>query len=98
MSSSSARGHADSESGTRGRLGCKFRLPRLGRKSDVMAHKLEARIGMKMLQSALLGIQKPSEAAVANIPKLVFVIVGLSLSTITYGVLGGVVVVACANL
>jgi O-antigen/teichoic acid export membrane protein len=49
-------------------------------------------------ESALLGIGKPSYAAVANSIKLIFLIVGLILGTNTYGLLGGVVVVAMADL
>jgi O-antigen/teichoic acid export membrane protein len=49
-------------------------------------------------ESALLGIGKPSYAAAANSLKLIFLIVGLALGTNTYGLLGGVVVVAMADL
>jgi O-antigen/teichoic acid export membrane protein len=49
-------------------------------------------------ESALLGIGKPSYAAVANSLKLVFLIVGLILGTSAYGLLGGVVVVAMSDL
>jgi O-antigen/teichoic acid export membrane protein len=49
-------------------------------------------------ESALLGIGKPSYAAAANSLKLVFLIVGLALGTSSYGLLGGVVVVAMADL
>jgi O-antigen/teichoic acid export membrane protein len=49
-------------------------------------------------ESALLGIGKPSYAAAANGLKLVFLIVGLTLGTSMYGLLGGVVVVAMADL
>ncbi len=49
-------------------------------------------------ESALLGIGKPSYAALANSLKLVFLLVGLALGTSTYGLLGGVVVVASADI
>jgi O-antigen/teichoic acid export membrane protein len=49
-------------------------------------------------ESALLGIGKPSYAAIANSLKLLFLVIGLSLGTSTYGLLGGVIVVASADL
>jgi O-antigen/teichoic acid export membrane protein len=49
-------------------------------------------------ESALLGIGKPSYAALANSLKLLFLLIGLSLATSGYGLLGGVVVVAAADL
>jgi len=49
-------------------------------------------------ESTLLGLGKPSYAAAANSLKLVFLLIGLSLGTISFGLLGGVVVVASADL
>jgi O-antigen/teichoic acid export membrane protein len=49
-------------------------------------------------ESALLGIGKPSYAAIANSVKLLFLVIGLSLGTSSYGLLGGVIVVASADL
>jgi O-antigen/teichoic acid export membrane protein len=49
-------------------------------------------------ESALLGIGKPSYAAIANSLKLLFLVVGLSLATRNYGLIGGVIVVASADL
>jgi O-antigen/teichoic acid export membrane protein len=49
-------------------------------------------------ESALLGIGKPSYAALANSLKLAFLIVGLAVGTSSYGLLGGVVVVASADI
>jgi O-antigen/teichoic acid export membrane protein len=49
-------------------------------------------------ESALLGIGKPSYAAIANSLKLVFLIVGLPLGTSSDGLLGGVLVIASADL
>jgi O-antigen/teichoic acid export membrane protein len=49
-------------------------------------------------ESTLLGLGKPSYAAVANSLKLLFLLIGLSLGTISYGLLGGVIVVASADL
>jgi O-antigen/teichoic acid export membrane protein len=51
-----------------------------------------------MNESALLGIGKPSYAAIANSLKLLFLFIGLFLATSSYGLLGGVVVVASADL
>jgi O-antigen/teichoic acid export membrane protein len=49
-------------------------------------------------ESAMLGIGKPSYAAIANGLKLLFLLIGLSLGTSSYGLLGGVIVVASADL
>jgi O-antigen/teichoic acid export membrane protein len=49
-------------------------------------------------ESALLGLGKPSYAAIANSLKLVFLVIGLPLATTSYGLLGGVIVVASADL
>jgi O-antigen/teichoic acid export membrane protein len=49
-------------------------------------------------ESTLLGIGKPAYNAVSNSLKLVFLIVGLTLGVKIYGLLGGVVVVALADL
>jgi O-antigen/teichoic acid export membrane protein len=49
-------------------------------------------------ESALLGLGKPSYAAISNSLKLLFLLIGLSLGTSTYGLLGGVMVVASADL
>jgi O-antigen/teichoic acid export membrane protein len=49
-------------------------------------------------ESALLGIGKPSYAAIANSLKLLFLLIGLSFGTSSYGLLGGVIVVASADL
>jgi O-antigen/teichoic acid export membrane protein len=49
-------------------------------------------------EATLLGIGKPSYAAIANSLKLVFLLIGLALGTSAYGLLGGVVVVASADL
>jgi O-antigen/teichoic acid export membrane protein len=49
-------------------------------------------------ESALLGIGKPSYAAIANSLKLLFLVIGLSIGTSSYGLLGGVIVVTLADL
>jgi O-antigen/teichoic acid export membrane protein len=49
-------------------------------------------------ESVLLGLGKPSYAAIANSLKLLFLLIGLPLATSTYGLLGGVIVVASADL
>jgi O-antigen/teichoic acid export membrane protein len=49
-------------------------------------------------ESTLLGLGKPSYSAVSNCLKFVFLAVGLSVGAKTYGLLGGVMVVALADL
>jgi len=49
-------------------------------------------------ESTLLGLGKPSYGAVSNAAKLVFLAVGLPLMVNVFGLLGGVVVVALADL
>jgi O-antigen/teichoic acid export membrane protein len=49
-------------------------------------------------ESTLLGLGKPSYAAISNSLKLLFLLIGLSLGTSSYGLLGGVIVVASADL
>jgi O-antigen/teichoic acid export membrane protein len=49
-------------------------------------------------ESTLLGLGKPSYAAIANSVKLLFLLIGLSLGTSSHGLLGGVIVVASSDL
>jgi O-antigen/teichoic acid export membrane protein len=49
-------------------------------------------------ESTLLGLGKPSYSAVSNGVKFAFLLIGLTLGTQFYGLLGAVVVVACADL
>ncbi len=49
-------------------------------------------------ESTLLGLGKPSYSAVSNAVKFVFLLIGMPLFTKFYGVLGGVMVVAFADL
>jgi O-antigen/teichoic acid export membrane protein len=48
--------------------------------------------------STLLGLGKPSYAAISNSLKLLFLLIGLSIATSAYGLVGGVIVVALADL
>jgi O-antigen/teichoic acid export membrane protein len=49
-------------------------------------------------ESTLLGLGKPSYSAISNGLKLAFLLIGLLLSTKIYGLLGGVVIVALAEV
>jgi O-antigen/teichoic acid export membrane protein len=49
-------------------------------------------------ESTLLGLGKPSYSAISNGLKFAFLLIGLPLLTTVYGVLGGVIVVALADL
>jgi O-antigen/teichoic acid export membrane protein len=49
-------------------------------------------------ESILLGLGKPSYSAVSNGAKLAFLLIGLPLMVKTFGLLGGVTVVALADL
>jgi O-antigen/teichoic acid export membrane protein len=49
-------------------------------------------------ESALLGLGKPHYSALGNGAKLVFLIVGLTMGVSRFGILGGVVVVAAADI
>lgn len=49
-------------------------------------------------ESTLLGLGKPSYSAISNSVKLAFLVIGLSLSAKLFGLLGAVLVVACADL
>ena len=49
-------------------------------------------------ESTLLGLGMPSYGAAANSAKFAFLLIGLTLSVLRYGVLGGVTVVAFADL
>ena len=49
-------------------------------------------------KSALLGVGKPSYNAIANTCKLGFLLIGLPLSFMAYGLLGGITIIALADL
>jgi O-antigen/teichoic acid export membrane protein len=49
-------------------------------------------------ESILLGLGKPSYSAVANGAKLAFLVIGMPLMVLVFGLLGGVMVVALADL